>query len=412
VAPHGQSNGAPPTSMPTRPYTASERCDAEDLMEVAFLLEEGGSSSDESVGDMLLDVACEPFVRRRLQDIGPERLSVERLQRESCERGFDDENIATSTWTKFMFRLEHLPAVVAALDPPAGFRTASGVFTGEEGVLLLLRRFRTADSLDSLVYETGRSTTHISQAVAFMTEHIEARFPWLLDERSLSSFAPHFEQFAAKFRAKGMPMDDLIAFIDGKLWAVCKPGRFQRVLYSGHKRVHGCKTQGVVFPNGIQPYPYGPCHGSTHDSTILRDSNLLRVMHDVCRGGQYEWPGAPGGLGKDFRLFGDSAYPVSFFLWHMFKGVMSRAQQLFNADMRWRIAAEWGFGKICNLWPYLDYRKKQKVLLSPVGLHLKVGNVLTNMHTCLYGSIVSHTFKMDPPALSEYMCGGPYYCNR
>lgn len=69
--------------MPTRPYTASERCDAEDLMEVAFMLEEGGSSSDESVGDMLLDVACEPFVRRRLQDIGPERLSIERLQRES-----------------------------------------------------------------------------------------------------------------------------------------------------------------------------------------------------------------------------------------------------------------------------------------------------------------------------------------
>ena len=72
VASHSWSNGAPPTStsMPTRPYTASERCDAEDLMEVAFLLEEGGSSSDESVGDhvgdMLLDVACEPFAAQTL----------------------------------------------------------------------------------------------------------------------------------------------------------------------------------------------------------------------------------------------------------------------------------------------------------------------------------------------------------
>ena len=85
---------------------------------------------------------------------------MERLQREARERNFDDENMSTSIWDRFMFRLEDLPAVVAALDPPPGFRTPSGVFTGEEGVLLLLRRFRTLDSLDSLTWETGRSTAH------------------------------------------------------------------------------------------------------------------------------------------------------------------------------------------------------------------------------------------------------------
>ena len=43
---------------------------------------------------------------------------------------------------------------------------------------------------------------------------------------------------------------NLIAFLasDGKLWPVCRPGKYQHVLYSGHKRIHGLKTQGLVFP--------------------------------------------------------------------------------------------------------------------------------------------------------------------
>jgi len=395
--------------MPTLAYVHSELKESATLLELAFELDESGSSSDESLADLLIKAACEPLCRRRLQDIGPERLSLERLRRESHERGFTEDDISSHVYTQYMFRLCDLPSVVKALDPPPGFRTPCGVFSGEEGVLLLLRRFRTTDSLDSLTRETGRSTPAISEAVRFMCEHVEARFPWLLDERSLSSWAPHFEQFARAFRRKGLPISNLIGYIDGKLWPICKPGVYQRVLYSGHKRVHGVKTQGIQLPNGIQPYPYGPCNGSEHDSTILRDSNVLRVMHDVCRGGQYECPLAPGGLGRDYVLFGDSAYPISFFLWRMYKGVMSRVQRWFNADMGTsRVAAEWAFGKIVNLWPFLDYRKKQKVLISPVGLYLRVGNVLTNIHTCIYHGIVNASLDMDPPALSEYMQGGPY----
>ena len=67
-----------------------------------------------------------------------------------------------------MFRLDDLPTVVDVLDAPAGFRTLGGhVFTGEEGVLLLLRRWRVTDSLDSITWETGRSGAAISEAVDF-----------------------------------------------------------------------------------------------------------------------------------------------------------------------------------------------------------------------------------------------------
>ena len=93
----------------------------------------------------------------------------------------------------------------------------------------------------------------------------------------------------------------------------------------------------------------------------------------------------------------------------MYKGVMTPVQLAFNKNMKARIAVEWGFSRIVALWPFLDYRKKHKVLLSPVGLHFGVANVLSNMHTCLArGNIISLEFNLDPPDLDAYMKGGPY----
>ena len=74
----------------------------------------------------------------------------------------------------------------------------------------------------------------ISCAVDFVEEHIEARFPWLMDERSFSSWAPHFAEFAAAFVRKGLPIDNLVAFIDGKLCTA----RIYTVLYTCIIHVH------------------------------------------------------------------------------------------------------------------------------------------------------------------------------
>ena len=146
-------------------------------------------------------------------------------------------------------------------------------------------------------------------------------------------------------------------------------------------------------------------NGNRHDSFILRESKILDALRDVCRGP----PGAPGGLGRDYVLFGDSAYPLSRWLFRMYKGVMTAMQRAFNADMSpARVTVEWGFGKIVNLWPFLDYRKKHAVLLTPVGLHFGVANILTNIHTCLYGSVVTAEFGLSPPSPACYMAGGPF----
>ena len=94
----------------------------------------------------------------------------------------------------------------------------------------------------------------------------------------------------------------------------------------------------------------------------------------------------------------------------MYKGVMQPWQRAFNKDMsKERVAVEWGFGKLAAKFPFLDYRKKHKVLLSPVGRLIPVGNVLMNIHTILSGgNIISLRYGLEPPSLEAYMRGSGY----
>ena len=60
-----------------------------------------------------------------------------------------------------------------------------------------------------------------------------------------------------------------------------------------------------------------------------------------------------------------------------------------------RVSVEWGFGKICQIFAYLDFK--------PVGKYYLVGTILINCHTCLYGSVTSSFFNLEPPPLEVYL---------
>ena len=47
-------------------------------------------------------------------------------------------------------------------------------------------------------------------------------------------------------------------FIDGTVRPICRPKQNQRIVYNGHKRVHGLKCQSVVLPSGMIANMYGP----------------------------------------------------------------------------------------------------------------------------------------------------------
>ena len=69
--------------MPSRPYFAGELRESSVLLEFAAALD-SGDESDQELAEELFLMAAEPMLRRNIQAIGPEKLSVERLTREAA----------------------------------------------------------------------------------------------------------------------------------------------------------------------------------------------------------------------------------------------------------------------------------------------------------------------------------------
>ena len=109
--------------------------------------------------------------------------------------------------------------------------------------------------------------------------------------------------------------------------------------------------------------------------------------------------------GEPYVVYGDPGYGTSRHIISPFKGAhLTEPQQQFNRGMsEARVSVEWGFGKVAQYFAYLDFQKNLKVPLQPVAKYYAVGALLTNCHTCLYGSVASSFFNLDPPSLDDYL---------
>ena len=196
-----------------------------------------------------------------------------------------------------------------------------------------------------------------------------------------------------------MPLNNCAGFIDGSNQYTDRPGKYQHILYNGHKRAHLVKWQGIMLPNGIMPMPFGPINGRHHDAFMLEMSGVIPAMRRACRR-----------AGRTHQLYGDPAYPLSQWLGAPFDvpgGLLTAEEARLNASMSSaRIAVEWGFGKIKTNWAYLDFEKGMKPYQSDIQKYWPVAQILTNCHTCLYGSQTSNYFRIRPPSLEVYLTMG------
>ena len=105
------------------------------------------------------------------------------------------------------------------------------------------------------------------------------------------------------------------------------------------------------------------------------------------------------GNGDPYVLYRDPACPVRRHLLASFRGAqLSLALQKFNRDMSSvRASVGWGYGKIVQYFTFMDFSKNVKVLLQPVGKLYCVAALLTNCHTCLYGSQTGRYFGVVHP---------------
>ncbi|EGD72263.1 hypothetical protein PTSG_00283 [Salpingoeca rosetta] len=189
----------------------------------------------------------------------------------------------------------------------------------------------------------------------------------------------HFvEQYSAAIHNKGNA-HDVFGFIDGTMYWICRPSIHQSAAYTGYKRAHVLKYQGVSLPNGMIASATGPYPGRWHDSRCFYSSGVANWIDGI----------VPG-----MRLGGDNAYATSHRVI-----VVNNHPEL----KRVRVAVEWGFGNVANHWRFLRFSSNLRVGLSPVGKYIALGFLLTNCHVCLYGCEASTYFHVSPPRLESYL---------
>jgi hypothetical protein len=75
------------------------------------------------------------------------------------------------------------------------------------------------------------------------------------------------ESYAEAIHLKGAALNNCGGFIDGTVRLISSPGRFQRLVYNEHKKVHSLKFQSIVAPNGLIANLFGPSF-DTNDNTL------------------------------------------------------------------------------------------------------------------------------------------------
>ena len=154
--------------------------------------------------------------------------------------------------------------------------------------------------------------------------------------------------------------------------------------------IHALKFQSIVAPNGLIANLFGPVEGCRHDSAMLAMSQTYPQMQQFSRDQN----------GRPMCIYGDPAYPHQPQLQGPFKGNnLTPLQKQYN---KVRASVEWVFGDIVNYFASMDFKKKLKVGLSAVGKMYIVCALLANAHTCLYKSMTSTFFDLDPPIIENY----------
>jgi hypothetical protein len=198
---------------------------------------------------------------------------------------------------------------------------------------------------------------------------------------------------------KNEVMENIWGFIDGTVRPCCRPVRFQKTVYNGHKKVHAIKFQSIVAWDGMIAHMNGPWVGTRHDSGIFEESGLHNLMDEM----PYVTMGCAS---TPVAVYADDGYALTPRVFCPYPdGRMDSRHQAFNTMMsQSRITVEWSYGRICSLWRSLNLKDNHKIFKSPIGVYYLVGALLTNCVSCIEGgnAITDHS-GFHTPSLEDYL---------
>ena len=124
--------------------------------------------------------------------------------------------------------------------------------SGFDGLSIVLRRLAYPNRLDDLCQIFGRSKAELSYIINAVLGFIDSEHGHLLDDLNQPwlSYNKLNEMADAVSRCHA-PLPNCWGFIDGTVRPICRPTTHQRLVFNGHKRVHGLKFQCISTPNGM-----------------------------------------------------------------------------------------------------------------------------------------------------------------
>ena len=142
---------------------------------------------------------------------------------------------------------------------------------GTEGLCMLLRRFAYPFRLSDMIARFGRPVPVMTMITKEVMNFIYNNHQQRLTQCNQFLLSPaSLQEYANAIHRAGAALDNCFGFIDGTLRAISRPGKDQRLVYNGHKRVHALKFQSVSLPNGIIANLFGLVGVSSRNSMMNR----------------------------------------------------------------------------------------------------------------------------------------------
>lgn len=299
-------------------------------------------------------------------------------------------------WSEFRFYKNDLYDLQEVLQIPQELKTYNRLnVDGIEALCIFLKRLAYPCRYYEFIPRFGRPLPQYCIISNQILNLIYDNWHHLLESFNQPWLSPRcLEQFCNAIHEKGAALDNCWGFVDGTVRPICRPGRNQRVVYNGHKKVHALKFQSIAAPNGLIANLYGPVEGRRHDSAVLAQSQIYPQLQQ----------NSIDTNGRTLCIYGDPAYPLRPQLQAPFRNaILTQQQKDYNYSMsQVRSSVEWLFGDITNWFAFIDFKKKLKIRLSSVGKMYLVCSLMKNARTCLYGSMTNDFFQIDSPSIRDY----------
>src|SRR5882724_9482515 len=178
------------------------------------------------------------------------------------------------------FTSEELHILTDALDLPNPLITECGYHAPAiEAMGLICAKLHSPEDQWSLSTKYVCPQSVISEIMNETASYINTHWAHLLFWDNHGIVSPEaLHKYADALTNFGAPTSSVSLFIDCTIHQMCCPGMFQELVYTGYKKYHGMKFQGLVTLNGLLIHLNGPYHVPQNVLGILTESSLLMTL--------------------------------------------------------------------------------------------------------------------------------------